>query len=764
MAGDAPEGGTAGLSQPGGTGGTGQAGGTAGAGQAGGGDTAAGATGMAGTDPGAAGESNMPVGQPVALSFLGMPAASFAGSPLAPLKVAITDANGNTVTTASAEIALALGHNPASATLLGYRSQKTVAGVATFSTIGVDQPGTAYTLLANATTFTEGSSAAFDIKSPPFQRVTTGIYGGPVVNVAVADATTLYATTPTGVWRSTNRASTWTASNFGNPGQAGLIAVDPANPLNLYITPSNGSGSFGGASFSFAGRSDNGGAAWRAIGSNVGSGQIGAFAIDTVNTANLYAGGPGGVFKSIDSGDSWTKTSFKYACYALAVDPIAPTTLYAYGYDQTAQKPAGIFKSVNSGVDWTSINNALLTADLHVYSLFATPTGVFVSAAPAVMFRSVDGGATWADAGISSAELAYAKSNVQRVYAGIGSKVAVSTDGGKTFGAPVDVGSTVSNIAVDLTDENRIYVATDAGVYSSTNGGASFSASSIGISAVSLGAVAVHPTQPNTVLVGGPSSVYRTANGGVTWASTTLAGPVTALAYDPGNASIVYACNLNATLFKSTNGGQTWNAGVDSGGGPYCFDIIVRGTKIFLSTVGGLRKSADGGTTFIATGATSAVYGVDADATGNTLYIASNTGTMKSIDGGATFTPMQAKALGKSIVIDPSDASRIFVGMSCGSAGDVVGTGGVRVSTDAGVTFGDSVGTACVTKLLDLSNGSLLVANGTGFKLSTDHGATYKDGSFGILGEATGISASADGLTVYLSTTLGLYKAANGGQ
>jgi hypothetical protein len=758
-------GGDAGAENGGATSGSSGAGGsTAGMAAGSGGDNLAGGPADTLGGAGAAGEGNVVVGEPVALSFLAVPNTIYAGSPIIPLKVAITDAKGRTVSTASAEIALDFGNNPAGASLLGYRSQRTVDGVATFNAVGIDEPGEAFTLLANAEGLSETSSDEFDVMALPFRRVTTGFFGGNVQSIAVADANTLFATTQAGVWKSINRGSTWTLSNFGNPGVAGRIAVDPVNPLNVYITPSKGSGSFGGPSFFFGGRSDNGGAGWRSMGDDAGSGQIGAIAVDGVNPENVYAGGPGGLFKSVDGGESWDKTSFAHACYGLTIDPIEPTTLYAYGYDQTALKPAGIFKSVNGGDDWTSVSSAPLAVDQHVYDLFATPTGVFVAGSPAKLFRSTDGGAKWEGAGISGGQIAYAKSNVQRVFVGSGSSVAVSSDGGKTFATPVSVGAIVNGIAVDPSDEDRVYVATEAGVYTSINGGATYSPSSIGMTAVSLGAVAVHPTQSDSLIVGGPTGTYRTTNGGVTWSASALTGPITAVAYDQQNPSIVYACNLGATLYKSTNGGQSWNAGVDSGGGPYCYDIIVRGTTVFLSTVGGLRKSINGGASFGDTGSTSPTYGVDADAAGTTVYVASGVGTLKSINGGTSFSPMQAKSLGTSIVIDPSEPSRIFVAMACGSAGDVVGNGGVAVSPNSGSTFGEPVGSECFNKLLGLANGSVLGASRRGFLLSLDHGVSYQDSSIGIVGEGTGVSASADGQIVYVATTLGLYRSDSGGQ
>jgi hypothetical protein len=48
-------------------------------------------------------------------------------------------------------------------TLSGTKTVAAVAGVAIFATLGIDQAGTGYTLVATATGLTAATSAAFDI-------------------------------------------------------------------------------------------------------------------------------------------------------------------------------------------------------------------------------------------------------------------------------------------------------------------------------------------------------------------------------------------------------------------------------------------------------------------------------------------------------------------------------------------------------------------------------------------------------------------------
>lgn len=60
-------------------------------------------------------------------------------------------------------------------------------------------------------------------------------------------------------------------------------------------------------------------------------------------------------YKSGDSGDSWSNDNYGLkggGITCLAIDPVAPSTLYA-------GTGAGIYKSTDSGNNWSAINNGL---------------------------------------------------------------------------------------------------------------------------------------------------------------------------------------------------------------------------------------------------------------------------------------------------------------------------------------------------------------------------------------------------------------------
>lgn len=77
---------------------------------------------------------------------------------------------------------------------------------------------------------------------------------------------------------------------------------------------------------------------------------------------------------------------------------------------------------------------------------------------------------------------------------------------------------TVNGFAVDPTDPKRLYAAVRDGLFMSTNGGAAWTA--IGKGWRNLAAVAVSPKDPSVVFVATAEGIiFRSPDGGKTWES-----------------------------------------------------------------------------------------------------------------------------------------------------------------------------------------------------------------------------------------------------
>ena len=133
-----------------------------------------------------------------ALTFVTQPPESVdAGAVISPpVQVTVQDSSGNTVPGATDAVTLALGDNPTGATLFGTTTVRAVDGVATFSDLRVERPGSGYTLLAAAAGRARALSNPFAVigrgalafVTPPPPSVAGGVVMSPPIQLAVQDA------------------------------------------------------------------------------------------------------------------------------------------------------------------------------------------------------------------------------------------------------------------------------------------------------------------------------------------------------------------------------------------------------------------------------------------------------------------------------------------------------------------------------------------------------------------------------------------------
>jgi alpha-tubulin suppressor-like RCC1 family protein len=122
------------------------------------------------------------------LGFLVQPSVGAAGRALSPgIQVAIQDAHGSTVTTATNSVTIVIDSNPPGGHLSGATSVAAVNGVATFSTLSIDSPGSGYTLMASAAGLTGTTSATLAIFPSSFTSISAnGSTGCALTNAGAA--------------------------------------------------------------------------------------------------------------------------------------------------------------------------------------------------------------------------------------------------------------------------------------------------------------------------------------------------------------------------------------------------------------------------------------------------------------------------------------------------------------------------------------------------------------------------------------------------
>jgi uncharacterized protein (TIGR03437 family) len=291
-----------------------------------------------------------------------------------------------------------------------------------------------------------------------------------------AAATTVFAATAYGLFRSANSGGQWTF-NGSLPSVSGAeplvnaVAFDPKTPSIVYLATSQG-----------VYKSFNGGASFQLRSIGLASGNIFAIVVDPVVASTLYAGTQNGVFKSSNGGESWLPANTvtgdglgSTIVRSLAMDPSNPATIYA-------GTSRGIFKTTNGATNWTAVNTGLAAAGSaapNITSLAIDPIApmtLYAGAATAatVLFKTTDGGARWlpSDNGMTA-----------------------------TVGGAMMRMSPVA-LAVNPSTPATVYAATPLGVFKTPDGGGNWSLSSAGLVTRNITALAIDPASANTVLAG----------------------------------------------------------------------------------------------------------------------------------------------------------------------------------------------------------------------------------------------------------------------
>ena len=296
------------------------------------------------------------------------------------------------------------------------------------------------------------------------------------------------------------------------------------------------------------------------------------------------------------------------------------------------------------------------------------------------------------------------------------------------------------------------------------------------------GAAAVIPVVPGAWTLIGPQPVTGAANVG---GNPTVSGRIAGLAADPTNANIIYMAAAGGGVWKTTDGGVTWNPLTDGQSTLFMGAIAVapsNGNVIYAGTGEatnsgdsyygrGVLKSSDGGATWtlendsgafnLSTISKIAISPTDA----NTVYVAIDNqgvngnpnvvdGIYKSTDGGATWTNtttaitnVTAANQFSDVVIDPANANTLYcaVGDPGGSTAN-----GVYESTNAGgswaatgATFaaldnGDGIGS--IKLAISASNPKVLFASAADAATDNlDFVATTTDGGTTWAGISPGV-------------------------
>jgi len=353
------------------------------------------------------------------------------------------------------------------------------------------------------------------VDSLPFRMIGPAVTGGRIHDVEALpnDPSTIYvATASGGVWKSTNKGTTWesifdhqSVSTFGD------LAIAPSNPNVVYAgtgeQQNRQSTSWGDGVY----RSDDGGATWHHLGL-ANTRHIGRVRVHPTNPDIAYVAALGnlwapsvdrGVFKTIDGGRTWNKVLFVdtlTGAVDLAMDPRDPNVLYAAMYQRLRRTwgfngggpGSGIYKTTDGGRTWQALANGIPEGDKGRIGLAIAETNprvlnaIIEHESEGGIYRTENAGESWELVNrLDQRPMYYSHiyidpTNENRFYS-LATNAYTSADGGRTiemlpYRPTYDVGvhSDFHTMWIDPNDPEHFYLAGDGGLYETWDRGATF--------------------------------------------------------------------------------------------------------------------------------------------------------------------------------------------------------------------------------------------------------------------------------------------------
>lgn len=448
-----------------------------------------------------------------------------------------------------------------------------------------------------------------------------------------------------GIWESRNTGRSWSPRTDRMATLAtGAIAFDPVSTSIVYA--GTGEGNFYARLGAGLLRSTNGGATWSLLADApfVGQGFY-DISIDPNNTTNLLAATTGGLYKSTDSGRSWTRRRSQKTWKISRAGGDSPEIL--------AASSDGLKVSTNNGQTWAAV---ALPGAPSAWNRLAVD---HVRARPEIAYAFG-----------ASGDTAYL---YRRDGRGVWHRLPTPSD--------LSTGQAWYDwfVAAAPDREGQVYLGAihahrgdlSGGTWTWTNISSKTSGDSIH---PDQHAIAFDPTNPAIVYIGNDGGLYRSTDRGISWRSLNTNLAITEMEYiaqDPGS----YRWLMGGTQDNGTirfRGGPVWDHIADGDGGD-CAVNSINPDSVFHSYYGmGLQRSDNRGDTwggFIQNGRNRpgyrALFYPPMEGRGNTIAQAGQS-VFISRDNGATWTEIALAGNPVASAMHMPTPDLVFVGTTDG--------------------------------------------------------------------------------------------------
>jgi PKD repeat protein len=508
-----------------------------------------------------------------------------------------------------------------------------------------------------------------------------------------------------GVWKTVDAGANWTPTFVDVGSQSiGAIHVESGNPQNVWAgTGDRFDGDCSGYLSDGIFFSSDGGATWSARNSGMALSTVTSLLTLPTNADIVLAAGfgdrcnqggdaNGGVYRSIDKGQTWTQVASMDRRVEDIVAVPGTSTLYA------SAPGSGVYRSTDGGANWTLLG-AANTATRMRLALAPSNPAVIYALTSTTLYRSDDAGGAWTAVNSAACDgqctynlaLAVHPTNPQTVIVGA-IRPRRSTNGGgsfttltNTWGSSQQVHQDTHVVRYSQNDPNRIWIGSDGGIWRSDNAASSWANMNANLNITQYYDIVVHPTDANIVFGGAQdnSSSRRTTSN--VWDLTFVNGDGFMNAIDDTNAAIVFqngypsgsGTSARPSIYRSTQSGAPGtfsgmgSSGLTGGGFPWVTPTDLAGGYHFVGGNYVSRAIASAGTMSWTTvsprvGGTVSVItakkiGANVHAYAGTdagkVYYSGNAGNASLVDVTGSLPATRVS----DVAIDPANGARAFV-------------------------------------------------------------------------------------------------------
>jgi photosystem II stability/assembly factor-like uncharacterized protein len=544
-----------------------------------------------------------------------------------------------------------------------------------------------------------------------------------------------------GLWKSTNGGNDWSNVDVAGYPTFGVsdVAIAPSDDKIIYVATGDHAQTIPGRASSYPGfaygvlKSTDGGTTWTPTTlSNTPAEQsvLTRLWVHPTDPNTLIVATYGGLRKSTDGGTTWTTKENGRWFKELVQSANDPNILFATTFDP-AGNGAGvqILRSSNTGESWASVSTMTAANRIRLATTSADANVIWaVSSLTANdglegVYRSVDKGVTWTKLIVQQNLLGWsATGNDQGGQGSYDLAISVSaTNAGNVFVGGVNIWRTSNNANTWLlsahNDGNgapyvhadihhmvyqptgtKLWAVHDGGIAVSTDNGVSWTDKSRGLKIQQYYGLATSDFSGNLTIAGSQDNA-TTIYTGTQWRHV-IGGDGMKSGIDPNDPTIMYGSIYYGTLYKSTDGGNSFsqmarrsNCGNEQAPWVTAFQIDPKVSNVLYHGRQNVWKSTNQGqswsrVTLPVTGSVVTSLRV-APSNTNTMYVIyANATVLKTTNAGSNWTEITTLPAGlfyTDIDVDATDANKFWVvagGFSAGSkVYEVSGTTVKNIST-----------------------------------------------------------------------------------